>query len=239
MNNTHQLTLAWKMYADDSTGNFPPNQPGTDPTVGWVRGWMDFTPNHTDNTNLLWLTDPHFARLGPYTRSPGIYKCPADLSMAKEGGATLPRVRSISMSQAIGPNQAGNDSGQGYWLPHDTAPYYRVFIKDADTATHLGGPANLWVFVDEHPDSINDAALGNRGPQPPNQTQMVDWPASFHNGACGFAFVDGHSEIHKWRDSRTTAPVKYNDWLYNLVAPISQPNNQDLIWLAQRSSTPK
>jgi prepilin-type processing-associated H-X9-DG protein len=68
---------------------------------------------------------------------------------------------------------------------------------------------------------------------------MVDWPASFHNGACGFAFADGHSEIHKWRDSRTTAPVKYNDWLYNLVAPISQPNNQDLIWLAQRSSTPK
>jgi len=25
-------------------------------------------------------------------------------------------------------------------------------------------------------------------------------PASYHNGACGFTFADGHSEIKKWLD---------------------------------------
>jgi prepilin-type processing-associated H-X9-DG protein len=29
---------------------------------------------------------------------------------------------------------------------------------------------------------------------------IVDVPATYHNGACGFAFADGHSEIHKWVD---------------------------------------
>ena len=27
---------------------------------------------------------------------------------------------------------------------------------------------------------------------------MPDAPATYHNGACGFSFADGHSEIHKW-----------------------------------------
>ncbi len=50
------------------------------------------------------------------------------------------------------------------------------------------------MYVDEHPDSINDA-----GCFPPNTpVNIPDAPATYHNGACGFAFADGHSEIHKW-----------------------------------------
>jgi prepilin-type processing-associated H-X9-DG protein len=74
------------------------------------------------------------------------------------------------------------------------------------------GPAMAWVLVDEHPDSINDAMLYvNATLLPtPSSWEWVDLPASYHNGACGFAFADGHSEIHKWLNANTIQPVQYS-----------------------------
>ena len=65
-------------------------------------------------------------------------------------------------------------------------------------------PSDLWVFVDEHPDSINDGWLIISWPM---ATVWSDVPASYHNGACGFGFADGHGEIHKWREASTCLPV--------------------------------
>ena len=36
-----------------------------------------------------------------------------------------------------------------------------------------------------------------------NTPEWIDWPGTYHNIACGFAFADGHSEIHKWKQSST------------------------------------
>ena len=228
MNNTRQLMLAWKLYADDFNGVFVPNEPNR-PTEGWVRGWMDFDPSNPDNTNIQDLINPKFAKLAPYTKSPAIYKCPADKSTVKIGGQVFSRVRSVSMSQAVGGNLQGTDAfPQGVWLPN---PPYKVFIKEADLS--LLSPTLLWVLVDEHPDGINDAALGVQMASSLAQTFMVDFPASYHNGACGFAFADGHSEIHKWLDSRTKPPVKYNG---RLALAQRQPNNADIWWMVQRTS---
>ena len=70
---------------------------------------------------------------------------------------------------------------------------YNGAAKPADML--IPGPANTWVYSDEHPDSINDA-----GQFPPDSpTNVPDAPATYHNGAAGFAFADGHSEIHKWK----------------------------------------
>lgn len=63
--------------------------------------------------------------------------------------------------------------------------------------------------------------------------RIIDFPASFHNGSGGISFSDGHSEIHKWRDPRTRPPVRYDGML---ALGISSPNNQDMIWLADRTS---
>lgn len=228
INNTKQLTLAWKIYTDDFNGVFPPNEPNR-PTEGWVRGWMDFSPNNPDNTNILYLIDPKFAKLGPYTKSPAIYKCPADKSMVLvPGRQMLPRVRSVSMSQAVGGDLQGTYKNVGYWLPN---PPYQVFIKESDLTKM--SPSMLWVLLDEHPDSINDAGFGVQMATSLAQTFMVDFPASYHNGACGFAFADGHSEIHKWLDARTKPPVKYDA---KLPLGVSQPNNPDIWWLVQRTS---
>jgi len=34
--------------------------------------------------------------------------------------------------------------------------------------------------------------------------RIIDYPASYHNFAGGFSFADGHAEIRKWLDPRTT-----------------------------------
>jgi prepilin-type processing-associated H-X9-DG protein len=91
-------------------------------------------------------------------------------------------------------------------------------------------PVNLWVFLDEHPDTIND---GGFAVAMTSQT-WVDMPANYHNGACGFAFADGHSEIHKWTFKNKIPPVKYQ--------PVSgfggnTPPNPDVVWIQQRTSS--
>jgi len=220
MNNTKQLLLAWKLYADDHNGTFPPNEDNSD--GGWIRGNMDYNGGEA-NTNLLYLLDPRYAKLGPYTRNAGIYKCPADQSR-NLGRRGLPRVRSIAMSQAIGPDLRGTaNPPRGQWLP---SPPYRVYIKEAQMINPA--PANLWVFVDEHPDSINDGGFGVAM----TGSSWVDVPAKYHNDAAGFAFADGHSEIHKWRQPRGIPNVTYQ----GMTGLISVPNNPDIKWIQERTS---
>ncbi len=69
MNNTKQVMLGWKIYADDNSGYLPPNEPLAGPTSGaWLRGWMDFSPGNTDNTNTQNLVDSKSAVLAPYVK---------------------------------------------------------------------------------------------------------------------------------------------------------------------------
>jgi prepilin-type N-terminal cleavage/methylation domain-containing protein/prepilin-type processing-associated H-X9-DG protein len=221
MNNQKQLTLAWYMYADDHDDRVPPNASGSMSRGGWVDGWLDFNAGNTDNTNTLFLTN---AKIGPYTKNIGIYKCPADLYTCVVRGATLPRVRSVSMNSYIG--VVGESPTAGYLSYHKMAE-----IKKPS-------PAMLWVFVDEHPDSINDGWLVNGMP---GGMGWTDLPASYHGGSCGIGFADGHAEIHKWRDTwnaskqaGTVRPVTKAD-------PSGFPANNtiDTTWfITERSSAP-
>jgi prepilin-type processing-associated H-X9-DG protein len=62
---------------------------------------------------------------------------------------------------------------------------------------------------------------------------IVDFPASYHNGAAGFSFVDGHSEIKKWKDPRTMPALKKGQ---DLALNVPSPNNQDAFWMMDRST---
>jgi len=96
-----------------------------------------------------------------------------------------------------------------------------------------------WVLVDEHPDSINDAYFvvdmtETKGLWPASTVPWEDVPASYHNGACGFGFADGHAEIHKWIDSATKAPIQQ-------IHPCSasgQSAPHDTGWLHARTTAP-
>lgn len=231
LGNLKQLQLAHHLYATDANEVLVPNlEPGN--AVGsWIKGWLDFSSS-TDNTNTLFLTDPQHSKLSPYAnRSAGIYKCPADRSQVTIGGRKLPRVRSMAMSVAVA------DPDGGVWLNNKlTTPRFKLYFKTSDF--NIGSPSRIHVFVDEHPDSINNGAFGvwMSNTANPAQAWIFDFPASYHNGACGFSFADGHGEIHKWIDGRTKPAPK---WSNTLTLGVSSPNNRDMIWLTEHTSAPQ
>lgn len=214
MNNGRQILLAWLMYSDDHDGVLAYS-------FDWLGGWLNYNRDNGDNTNIAHLIN---GQLGPYLKSTAVHKCPADRSYGIFGANTrLPRVRSISMSQMF------RTWGDG-WSP---SPPWRIYLKSGDMIDPA--PSNLWVIIDENPDSVNDAAfavvLGVPGRSP---SVWQDGPATYHGGGCGFSFADGHSEIKKWKDPRTLN-LKIT---YTRTFPygISQPNNRDIAWVQERTS---
>jgi prepilin-type N-terminal cleavage/methylation domain-containing protein/prepilin-type processing-associated H-X9-DG protein len=215
MSNTKQLALAWIAYSHDNNDTLVVNDNSGAKT--WCPGSMDWGTG-SDNTNTLLLSDDQYAMLAPYyAKQFKIYKCPADVyaSAPQRARGWSSRVRSISMNAAMG-------SGWKYF------GYCHPVAKMSALAQPP--PAMAWVLVDEHPDSINDSMLYVWPGLPPSLAAWVDWPASYHDGACGFSFADGHSEIHRWRDSRTIAPVRYNS-----INNLGVPGSVDYVWINQRT----
>ncbi|MBM3823817.1 MAG: type II secretion system protein [Verrucomicrobia bacterium] len=234
MSNLKQLQLGWTLYADDHRGELVFN--ALNPTAeGWVKGLINHNASNPDNTNILYLTDPRHAKLAPYTAgSAGVYRCPADRSRVRTRSGIFPRVRSLSMSQAM--NSSDDWLNGSHGKPHYAAgSRFRIFrkISDIDPMGH----SKAFVLIDEHPDSINygDFAVIYRAPSEIGSTRLVDMPASTHNGAGGLSFADGHAEIHKWVDPRTKPRILYSDdawskWIVNC------PNNSDVVWLSERTT---
>ncbi len=194
MNNLRQMMLGWRLYADDFDDLLlaPRDYTAIGKRVVWVTGWVDYTasPNNWDTS-----VDIAKSPLMPYIgKSYAVWKCPADVVLVKNNlGQKVKRVRSISMSQVF---------DEGIWLP---SPPWQVFSKTSG----IVNPVKTWALLDEHPDSINDAAFAVQMAKPDATTaQIIDVPASYHNGACGFSFSDGHAAIRKWRGARIRPPVK-------------------------------
>jgi prepilin-type N-terminal cleavage/methylation domain-containing protein len=231
LNNLKQLGLAWTMYTLDNDERIPPNsgndQGGFNPAVSpfyprtWMAGWLDL-PTANDNTNTLYLQRSH---LYPSLNTVAVFRCPADNSIDRR--TRLPRVRSMSMNNWM--NSLGDNwAGQTGW---------RMIRKTSDMTSP--SPSGTWLLIDEREDSINDGffVVDMRGyPNNPNGVYLVDYPASYHNGAGGLNFADGHSEIRKWVDPRTVPALRKNA---TLQLNIPSPNNRDMIWLQQRTTSPR
>jgi prepilin-type N-terminal cleavage/methylation domain-containing protein/prepilin-type processing-associated H-X9-DG protein len=219
LNNLKQLQLAWTMYYDDNQGRLAENRGGLS-GVQWTTGvlnWL-FNPANTNTATLL------AGQLGPYVaKNSRVFKCPADKVEARNG----PRVRSISMNGFMGDvaNIMSTPGNPGAGV----SPGWRHYIKFSDITRP--SPSMAWVLLDEHPGSLNDPLFS----VPMNKTTWDDTPASYHNGACGFSFADGHAEIHKWLDGNTKQPVIFN----NTVAANGLASPNDRAWLDPRSSAPQ
>ena len=221
MSNGKQMGLAYQLFCGDNNDILPGDldgQTGISQTNDtWCVGWLDNTTYRQDNTNIIFLMA---SQLGKYAGAPGVYKCPADRSLSK-GKTGLPRVRSISMNGYLG-ERGGPFTGG-----------YTQFKK----LSQIQKASGTWVFVDEREDGINDGwfAVNMEGydPNKPAAYTIVDFPASYHNGACGFAFIDGHSEIRKWIDPRTRPILKFGQ---SLSLGQASPNNVDVAWLQERTS---
>ena len=219
MNNLRQLMLAWRYYADDHNGWLVSSRVPVDGRPNWTEGGVDYSSSPAN-----WDVTLHVEKspLYPYTgNNSAIWKCPADKATVKVQGKVWPRVRSNSMNQSF---------DTGTWLP---ASQYRIYGKEQQITDP--SPSMMWVLIDEHPGSINDAAFAVQiqHPHTLQSARIIDYPASYHNGACGFSFADGHSEIHKWTDPRTIVPPTYGR---TIPLNVASPNNRDVLWMSERSS---
>src|SRR5690349_11214839 len=176
--NIRQLAIAWNLYTEDNADHLVNNH-GVVETLAtrqtWannVQDWLD----GDDNTNIVYLTD---SKLGPYaSRQWKIFKCPSDRAPALNGQ----RIRTISMNACVG--------DPGWTVTNGFNPTYRQFYKSAE----VPAPSGIFVFLDEHCDTLNDGFFVNR-------LDNYVWgnvPGSYHNGAVNLSFVDGHMESHRW-----------------------------------------
>ena len=216
MSNARQLIIAWTMYASDFKDVLPYNLPSLE-AGGWVNGNMGFG---NDPTNIPLMLS---GQIGPYAQSGGIYKCPADLSMALVYNLTnfksflMPRCRSVSMNFAVGDN-----SPTGSRLA--IVPWPHIFKM-----TEFKMASKTWVLSDEDASTINDGYQSPFWVDFPSYIHWCDLPASYHNGAAGYAFADGHAEVHR-----------FLDWPWPVLNPpqspyyLDDPNGTDIHWVESR-----
>jgi len=235
LNNTKQLTIAWRLYSDDYNDRVANNY-GVDETAAainagvydnWVNNVMTWGASadvkDRSNTNNAWVAN---GVLGRYTAATvGAYKCPADnyLSAAQRNAGFPRRNRSLSMNSIFGRFSMGEDP-----TAHGLNWGFQQFVQYLKQ-TQVRQPAKTWLFIDEHPDSINDGYFINN----PDVSNWQDIPACYHNGACGFSFADGHSEIKKWR----SATSKYTVVQYNYPANMTfdAAGRADFAWYLERT----
>jgi prepilin-type N-terminal cleavage/methylation domain-containing protein/prepilin-type processing-associated H-X9-DG protein len=200
LSNERQLMLACLLYVSDFEDSMPYNL-GSDEikaTVAQGQFWNWTSPIMSwelgsDNTNTVLTTQ---GGLGPYTaRTARLYRCPSDhaVSDIQAQAGWTERVRSISMNAMVG--NAGRFTASGQNVNN---PDYRQFFKMGQ----IPQPSQIFVFIEEHPDSINDGYFVNHLVD----LRWHDLPASYHNGAANLTFADGHLERHKWLLARTKAP---------------------------------
>ena len=241
MNNHRQLAIAWRMYTEDnsdtllfasatvtSLSSWDPTWPYT-----WCTGKMDFEVNNPSNWDPN--VDIYKSPMWPYCgKSLSIWRCPSDRSFLMVNGVKRPRIRTMAMNAYLG-GFGGKPIGTG----NMTA--YTLYLKYGQLSRP--GPDKIYVFLDEREDAINwgNAIVDMSGYSPNNPAayQWLDMPAAYHGNAGGFSFADGHSEIHRWKDGRTSRPILEGDRIFKGKDPIPCAGNVDIGWLQDKTTRPK
>ena len=205
LNNLKQLELCVHLYVTDNNDYFVPNNSVaifTMTTNGPVwsalpgSSWLPDVDADTevDPSNIV------NGLLFQYNKSLPIYHCPSDQStLETPGGQALPelRWRSYNMSQSVN----GYPQGDPEYFPY--IPAWTKF-----TAVRHPIPSDLFVFIDESAETIQDAEFGN----PPvggvfEQNFWWDMPSDRHSQGANISFADGHVEHWKWVYPKTSSEL--------------------------------
>ena len=239
MSNNKQLGLAWTMYAGDNNENLAMNmdvrnntqtpQLYYDGAPAWITGVIDWSPQ-SYNTNTDDVINSKYSLLGQYIgNSANLFACPAAnfLSQPQQALGWSHRVRSVAMNAAVG-------DGPKYPISNFGWNQSTWYVANKSTSFHTPGPSSVWVFSDEHPDSIDDALMYTANYP---VTVFTELPGCQHAGACGMAFADGHAEIHHWK-----GPVMSSHQAVTFLGPndpgVTQQipcstSDPDMLYLAQ------
>ena len=197
--------------SDENAGLLVNNSSSADTRTyrqSWVNNIQDWTASE-ENTNPAYVLG---GRIAPYVgNNLRVYKCPADQSMAESG----PRLRSISLNSLVGDPLID---------PNRFNPSWQQFLK----VTQFPRPSYFYVFIEEHPDTINDGYFMNTW----DDIKWGNLPASYHDGAANMSWADGHVERHRWLGTPVRPPVKGGaGGGYVPASPAT-----DYLWLRERTS---
>jgi prepilin-type processing-associated H-X9-DG protein len=228
LNNLKQLDLAWLFYAHDNEDRLVYNLGASEIRQNLARhltnNWASSVLNwelDPENTNVTLNTGAALgADLGQSSR---VFRCPVDnvLSSIQRQAGWAARCRSISMNAMVG--DAGEFTQQGTNVNN---PSYKQYFK----LGQINADSELFVFIEEHPDSINDGYFLNKS----ESLTWTDLPASYHNGGANLAFADGHAELHLWTVPSTKRPNRPDG--AGLPFALSKTEAADFIWLRHRTS---
>jgi len=225
INNEKQLAIAWNLYASDNQESLVPNGGGT--ATGskpflWVQG-----SNHGDPQTLVntqYLVSPNYALFAQYIRTVTTYKCPADRMTWLVGNRRLTEIRSYSLNSYIGTR------AQNAQQPIQFTPRYQIYLKS--TALSADVPSQRFLFIDANPASICTPGFGVEMVR----DIFVHYPSALHRGLGVISFADGHIDAHKWLDPRT-AKISTGGGSDHIPHTDPSPNNGDLRWLRERTTT--
>ena len=199
-NSFKQLQAAWTLYTIDFHDALPANK--------WMSvDWEDGCPSGHQTSSDAWVLgdatvdteswNVQNGSLFPYTRQVGIYHCPTDRSAVDLKPGIL-RTRSYSMSY--------------YMNGSERKP------ERKSKMSQIASPASVFVFIEEHENSINDGVFflhvpGDDGEQAEAQSNptfggahWMDCPSGRHGQACNLSFADGHAEHWTWKWPKRWAP---------------------------------
>jgi hypothetical protein len=174
-------------------------------------------------TNIGYLTDHRFAAFAPYLQTAAIYKCPSDRSTVDLGGRNHPKTRTYALNMYLGWSQPAG------WILLSSR--HHLFEKSGELG--VSAPAQLLQFLDTAPGNVCHSAFVisvTRG----FPDLVYHLPSAQHDYSGPLSFVDGHVEIHRWRDPESRELARGN-WTPNHWT-LQDPNNQDLRWLQERAS---
>jgi prepilin-type processing-associated H-X9-DG protein len=267
LGNMKNLMTASLQYAEDNSGRWFPNQPGEE---DWVTGKMDWgsiiaAGGYTATNWQLLITAPgtplalatgYYSVFTPYLKQASQYKCPADPSILFGQG---PRVRSYAANQAVGTcwtahvgaNTYNNGPVTGQWLDNnsDDGQIYGFCYQKTSQMIHPS-PAKLYIFIDEHPDSISDGTFAVEIATPGRGGRYIDCPGNLHDGGASFSFADGHAQLHHWMGSILGKAPFINGPLgassgaeFSAAFPATSVNSAtdvaDFSWLTSHTSYPQ
>jgi prepilin-type N-terminal cleavage/methylation domain-containing protein/prepilin-type processing-associated H-X9-DG protein len=227
VNNQKEMVLAWSMYSGDNHEALVLNGGDTSPISTTAHLWV-YGGNHGDPetlTNVQYLIGGHYALLASVQPAAAVYKCPADLSKwtVTEGGVKVFEQRSYSLNSYMGA------AGANLILPLFLDPGFRVYMKYAQLAADSA--ANRFVFMDVNPASICTPGFG----VDMSGESFIHFPSFLHRRQGVVSYADGHVESHKWLDPRTMVSAPAGDQF--IPHGVYSPNNKDLLWITQRTTS--
>jgi prepilin-type N-terminal cleavage/methylation domain-containing protein len=230
VNNEKQMITAWTIYSGDNNENLALNGGDASATSASAHLWV-YGGNHGDPntlTNDTYLTGANYALFAKINPAERIYKCPADTSTWPLGASLsqyVTELRSYSMNSYVGTTAANALS------PISLDSSYKIYLKSSQLTAD--SPVNRFVFMDVNPASICTPGFG----VDMSAQTWIHYPSDLHGQRGVVVFAEGHVEVHRWLDSRTmlhlaggAAYIPHN---------IASPNNPDLNWITQQTTSKK